>query len=234
MTTKAFITRTDTTSRNYLLTLKTGCTTYTDADHGGTTELQVPFTADTDDDRIHLFGSMPVPLFDEADRVLAAHGWHRPDRLHWAVGGRTISAIVDSTPAATTEPAQAGPDDLLTVRGVTQHLAEHHDRHIAPGTWRSYVARNQAPKPVRKVGRESLWNPADIDTWATRHSPEAERIHDMRINVAMALNDPHADTQYDLDAIIRDLTEAGYGTSKQFTAIGGRKFRTIVNKHRLA
>lgn len=67
-------------------------------------------------------------------------------------------------PVPSTEAGAA--DDGLTARGVTEYLATHHDRHIGPGTWRAYAARDQAPKPVRRVGREGLWSPADVGAWA--------------------------------------------------------------------
>lgn len=84
----------------------------------------------------------------------------------WAiVSGRSIATPVpEAVPSA-----QAGAEDTrLTVRGVLDRLATLHGRHIGPTTWRSYVARDQAPKPVGKVGRESLWDPEDVDAWATK------------------------------------------------------------------
>lgn len=38
-------------------------------------------------------------------------------------------------------------------------------REIAPGTWRSYVARGQAPRPVEYVSRTPLWDAAAIEEW---------------------------------------------------------------------
>ena len=74
----------------------------------------------------------------------------------WAMGSR-----FEPVPSL-----QAGAaDDGLTARGVTEYLAAHHDRHIGAGTWRAYVARNQAPQTVRRVGREGLWSPSDVDAW---------------------------------------------------------------------
>ena len=75
----------------------------------------------------------------------------------WAMGSR-----FDPVPSA-----QAGAaDDGLTARGVIEFLAKHYDRHIGPGTWRAYAARDQAPKPIRRVGREGLWSPSDVHDWA--------------------------------------------------------------------
>jgi len=38
-------------------------------------------------------------------------------------------------------------------------------RRISAPTWRAYVGRNQAPPPVRKVGRTPLWSVDDLDEW---------------------------------------------------------------------
>jgi hypothetical protein len=84
---------------------------------------------------------------------------------------RIVSAIgaIDHYPEVPSSEAAAA-DDLLTARGVVEYLGRKHDRHINPGTWRAYVARDQAPAAVRRVGREGLWSPADIDAWATRNA----------------------------------------------------------------
>lgn len=52
-------------------------------------------------------------------------------------------------------------DTLMTVRQVLATL-ERAGRVIKPRTWSAYVARGQAPQPVKRVGREPLWDPADI------------------------------------------------------------------------
>ncbi|WP_141576105.1 hypothetical protein [Actinomadura sp. WMMA1423] len=39
-------------------------------------------------------------------------------------------------------------------------------RPVAPGTWRSYVARGQAPRPVRHVGTTPLWERQAVVDWA--------------------------------------------------------------------
>lgn len=36
---------------------------------------------------------------------------------------------------------------------------------IKASTWRSYVARDQAPKPVRYQGREPLYAAEEIENW---------------------------------------------------------------------
>jgi hypothetical protein len=82
---------------------------------------------------------------------------------------RIVSAIgaIDQYPEVQSSHA-AAEDDLLTARGVVEYLGREYGRWINPGTWRSYVARGQAPAVARRVGREGLWSPADIDTWASR------------------------------------------------------------------
>jgi hypothetical protein len=37
--------------------------------------------------------------------------------------------------------------------------------NIEPSTWRSCVARNQAPKPKRHVGRTPVWDPEEVRGW---------------------------------------------------------------------
>lgn len=37
---------------------------------------------------------------------------------------------------------------------------------VAPKTWSGYVARGQAPAPVRKVGRTPLWDEDEVRRWA--------------------------------------------------------------------
>ncbi|MEU1506416.1 hypothetical protein [Kitasatospora sp. NPDC005748] len=81
------------------------------------------------------------------------------------VAGRSI-ATPDAAPVPSVRAGAA--DDRLTVRGVVDRLARKHGRHIGPGTWRSYVARGQAPARVGSVGRESLWDPAEVDEWANK------------------------------------------------------------------
>lgn len=55
--------------------------------------------------------------------------------------------------------------DGMTTEQVLAYLAER-GRQIKPGTWTSYVARGQAPRPVRKVERTPLWDPRDIEAFA--------------------------------------------------------------------
>lgn len=36
---------------------------------------------------------------------------------------------------------------------------------VKPATWRSYVARGQAPQPSRRVGATPVWDPAVVMNW---------------------------------------------------------------------
>lgn len=56
-------------------------------------------------------------------------------------------------------------DELLTLDAVLTRIEERTGRTIAASTWRSYVAREQAPAPVRRIARQPLFDPADIDSW---------------------------------------------------------------------
>jgi len=54
----------------------------------------------------------------------------------------------------------AGMDERLTVAGVAARLG------IRPSTWRSYVAREQAPKPDGEYdGRTPWWLASTVDAW---------------------------------------------------------------------
>lgn len=36
---------------------------------------------------------------------------------------------------------------------------------VKPATWRSYVSRGQAPKPVRRIGATPVWDPTEVMEW---------------------------------------------------------------------
>lgn len=61
------------------------------------------------------------------------------------------------TRVATAETGMTAEQVLTYLRGQ--------GRPISPSTWRSYVARGQAPAPARRVGRTPLWDPADIHSF---------------------------------------------------------------------
>ena len=59
--------------------------------------------------------------------------------------------------------------DELTLSEVLTLIETVTGKAIAASTWRSYVARGQAPKPARHLSRTPLYSRKDIETWiATR------------------------------------------------------------------
>lgn len=62
-----------------------------------------------------------------------------------------------------TNDTTSHPEEWTTDQ-VVAYLASK-GRPIAPDTWRSYVNRGQAPKPVRRVGRTPVWSPADVEEY---------------------------------------------------------------------
>lgn len=111
---------------------------------------------------------------DEADQ---------PDRMAWRgwstqpLGGQDPHARLEYE--ATKIPPGwhvlgTGPTRELTTEHVLTYLRKH-GRAITPATWRSYVGRDQAPKPSKWVGRTPIWYLDDIDEWiATRPAAKAQ------------------------------------------------------------
>lgn len=60
--------------------------------------------------------------------------------------------------ATRVDPADL-PTDWWTAEDCAAYLG------IAANTWRSYVARHQAPEPERKFGRSPVWRPRVVKTW---------------------------------------------------------------------
>ena len=56
-------------------------------------------------------------------------------------------------------------EDLLT-RSEVIALLRGRGRAIVASTWSSYVAREQAPPPVKHVGRTPLWKRGEVEQWA--------------------------------------------------------------------
>lgn len=64
---------------------------------------------------------------------------------------------------------QGAADNGMTRDQVLDYIAAKTGKpRIAPGTWSSYTARDQAPKPSRYVGRTPLWDRSAIDAWLTK------------------------------------------------------------------
>jgi hypothetical protein len=60
--------------------------------------------------------------------------------------------------------AGAKPMTEYTIKQVVAFLLSK-GRPITAGTWRAYVARGQAPAPVRRVGATPLWRREDVEAW---------------------------------------------------------------------
>lgn len=122
----------------------------------------------------------------------------------------------------------------LTVQQVVSVAAET-GRPLAVSTFRTYVAKNQAPQPVRRAGRTPLWDEDQIRTWidqgrlatlthdraleqwhadsATNPFPVAPLIeldpsHLVNLNAALPLHESIAQAEVDLEMRIVVLDEA--------------------------
>ena len=62
-------------------------------------------------------------------------------------------------PAGVTLWPFGNPADLLTVSECATRAG------VASSTWRAYVSRGQAPRPVTRVGREPLWDVEMVEAW---------------------------------------------------------------------
>jgi hypothetical protein len=67
----------------------------------------------------------------------------------------------------------------LTTQECCDLYEEITGRKIKPSTWRSYVARDQAPKPKRHIGRTPLWDKATV----VRHLMVLPRIGTVKPDV---------------------------------------------------
>lgn len=56
-------------------------------------------------------------------------------------------------------------ETLISLQDVLDLIVERRGKRIAASTWRSYVAREQAPKPVKYQGREPLYSAEEITEW---------------------------------------------------------------------
>jgi predicted DNA-binding transcriptional regulator AlpA len=56
-------------------------------------------------------------------------------------------------------------DAELTLSEVLTLIEASTGKAIASSTWRSYVARGQAPKPARHLSRTPLYSREDIEAW---------------------------------------------------------------------
>jgi hypothetical protein len=70
--------------------------------------------------------------------------------------------------------SRAGSAEEWTTADVVAYLAGR-GRTVKPGTWYGYVSRGQAPRPVRRVGRTPVWEPAAIRAYADRSAPSGDQ-----------------------------------------------------------
>ncbi|MCX5202506.1 hypothetical protein OG897_13740 [Streptomyces sp. NBC_00237] len=64
----------------------------------------------------------------------------------------------------------AGAADTGMTRDMVLTYLRERGRPIGASTWTGYVARQQAPRPSRHVGRTPLWERQDIDDWLSARS----------------------------------------------------------------
>ncbi|WP_242640394.1 helix-turn-helix transcriptional regulator [Rhodococcoides fascians] len=57
--------------------------------------------------------------------------------------------------------------DELSLAEVLTLIEHRTGKAITSSTWRSYVARGQAPKPIRRISNAPLYSRDDIDQWIT-------------------------------------------------------------------
>ncbi|WP_331712371.1 helix-turn-helix transcriptional regulator [Rhodococcus sp. EPR-157] len=62
-------------------------------------------------------------------------------------------------------PSRAVMAEELSLPDVLALIESTTGKTIAASTWRAYVARGQAPKPTRRVGREPLYSTEEIEQW---------------------------------------------------------------------
>lgn len=55
--------------------------------------------------------------------------------------------------------------DALTLADVLALIEDRTGKAITSSTWRSYVARGQAPKPKRRISNAPLYSREDIEQW---------------------------------------------------------------------
>jgi len=65
-----------------------------------------------------------------------------------------------------------------TTADVADYLGVH------PGTISSYRARDQMPKPDRRIGRSWVWAPATIKAWRPGENEPSRHVEDLRMALA--------------------------------------------------
>ena len=63
----------------------------------------------------------------------------------------------------------------LTREEVVARIAASGARPITARTWSSYVTRDYAPKPERRIGRTPLWTAQQVDEWLANRPGQGAR-----------------------------------------------------------
>lgn len=90
----------------------------------------------------------PVEYLETEARKIPP-GWH-------VLGADTVRPVASK---------ESGAADSGMTRDMVLNYLRERGRPIGASTWTGYVARKQAPKPSRHVGRTPLWERRDIDDW---------------------------------------------------------------------
>jgi hypothetical protein len=64
-------------------------------------------------------------------------------------------------------------------------------------TWHSYVARDQAPKPVRRIGRTPMWNTAEVTAARDRRTPRMRKLRLPALTDILGAIDASYDASHD-------------------------------------
>lgn len=104
-------------------------------------------------------------------------------------------------------------------------------------TWHGYVARNQAPKPARHVGRTPVWDAEAVKTYprpgrgARTDLKETTVLYTEKLadQIRTTLGDRAAD--FDVDAIVEEIGDTYGRNTVSVDAIPSEEYWAIVEKH---
>lgn len=65
-------------------------------------------------------------------------------------------------------------DELLDSRAAAERAG------VAWASWRKYVSRGRAPKPIARVGEAPVWTRAQIDDWLAAREDRERRVREIR------------------------------------------------------
>lgn len=104
-------------------------------------------------------GHVPAPDAEWTDR-----DWYN---LTAAWAHEALTRIQADERAAAAQP--------MTCAELIDELARVYQIKIRPSTWRSYVARGRAPKPLRHIGHTPVWDWRDVAEWAEQRPGQGTR-----------------------------------------------------------